>query len=348
MKISSDFIGGNIIVEKQDGDTVYLLPDLRDSTENWFYWAFCVSGAKGETVTFDFCDKNVIGYYGPAVSSDFKNWEWLGKTDERSRFAYTFAGNEPIYFAHNMPYLPEKFFRFCDENNLKPETLCISEKGREVPCLKFGSGEKNIILTSRHHACESTGTYVLQGVLTELINEMPRDISVLCVPFVDYDGVVDGDQGKARAPHDHNRDYLPEPIYATTRAIKDFADKNGVFMAFDFHSPWHMYGRNDAVFIVHNDFNDREEVQAFSELFKKYSDADTLGYDGKDDIESGQEWNSMGDKPNFAAQMAKRGKMAFTLETAYFGREDYIFCEEKAIHTGVAFAKALKEYLKTR
>ena len=346
MKITSDFIGGNIKLVKQEGDTVYLLPDLRDTAEFWFYFCFKVEDAKGKTLTFDFCDKNVIGYYGPAVSADYKNWEWLGKTDERTRFTYTFEDDKPVYFAHHIPYLPEKFSRFCDENNLKTETLCISEKGREVPCLKFGKGSKNIILTSRHHACESTGTHVLQGVISELVREAPEDISFLCVPFVDYDGVLDGDQGKGRAPHDHNRDYIEEPLYASVRAIKKYSTENGVYMAFDFHSPWHIGGRNDAVFVVHNDFNDRDEVQRFCDIFKKYNGDDTLGYDGNDDIESGVEWNASGDKPNFGAQMAKLSKMAFTLETAYFGREGFEFSHDKAVKSGIAFAKALKEFLK--
>lgn len=62
-------------------------------------------------------------------------------------------------------------------------------------------------MTARHHACESTGNYVLEGVLEELIKSLPNNLSVMCVPFVDYDGVVNGDQGKNRFQHDHNRDY---------------------------------------------------------------------------------------------------------------------------------------------
>ena len=79
-----------------------------------------------------------------------------------------------------------------------------------------------MILTSRHHACESTGSYVLEGVLDGLLQHPMENLQVICVPFVDYDGVVDGDQGKYRLPRDHECDYGRDvpPIYPETAAIR--------------------------------------------------------------------------------------------------------------------------------
>ena len=109
MVISKDFVGGNINVLKQEGNTFFLSPEQRDSEYFWFYWAFSVEGAKGETLTFDFGEDNVIGYYGPAISFDLRNWQWLGKTDDRHKFSYTFESDEKIYFAHHMLYHPNRF-----------------------------------------------------------------------------------------------------------------------------------------------------------------------------------------------------------------------------------------------
>ena len=39
--------------------------------------------------------------------------------------------------------------------------------------------------------------------------------------MVDKDGVEDGDQGKNRKPHDHNRDYEGKSIYASVQAIRE-------------------------------------------------------------------------------------------------------------------------------
>lgn len=223
MSVNSDFIGGNIRIENKKGNTYYLNNELRDTTEDWFYWAFCAEGYAGETVTFNFPD-NRIGYYGPAVSHDLKKWEWLGKSKEKNSFTYTFRENEnKVYFAHSMLYHPERFLEFCKEKGVSIKQLCETRKGRSVPYITFGNGDRIILLASRHHACESTGNYILEGVLDGLLKCPIENTRVICVPFADYDGVVDDDQGKARKPYDHNRDYSIEnqAIYPETVTIKN-------------------------------------------------------------------------------------------------------------------------------
>lgn len=58
---------------------------------------------------------------------------------------------------------------------------------------------------------------------------------------MDKDGVEDGDQGKNRLPHDHNRDYTGESIYASVRASRDFVPHWSVGrlkFALDMHCPY--------------------------------------------------------------------------------------------------------------
>ena len=45
---------GNVIVEKIEGDVVRLHQDLRDSSQDWIYWKFRVTGAAGRTLKFRF------------------------------------------------------------------------------------------------------------------------------------------------------------------------------------------------------------------------------------------------------------------------------------------------------
>lgn len=67
--IDADYPGGNIIVDRIDGDTVTLQQDLTGNARWWFYWNFRVSDvAAGRTLTFRFTNKNVFGTQGPAVS----------------------------------------------------------------------------------------------------------------------------------------------------------------------------------------------------------------------------------------------------------------------------------------
>ncbi len=56
-EISSDFAGGNIIVVKTTGDTLWLKPDLSETEGEWFYWYFKVSNISGKEIFFQFMDR---------------------------------------------------------------------------------------------------------------------------------------------------------------------------------------------------------------------------------------------------------------------------------------------------
>ncbi len=98
MKIDEQFSGGNIEVLAEDGDTVLLEREMRDSIRDWFYWAFRVRGAAGRTVTFRFPSANRVGYYGAAVSRDGEDWRWSGSRevfpDGTEGFTYRFSEAE--------------------------------------------------------------------------------------------------------------------------------------------------------------------------------------------------------------------------------------------------------------
>ena len=130
MRIHSSFEGGNIKVLSQEGDTVFLQNDMRDSTGDWFYWAFCVEGAEDRTLTFSF-DKNWVGYHGAAVSHDGVNWHWSESREGENAFTYTFGKDESrVYFAHNLMYSPARLFGFFEEIGVTPEIFCKSKSAR--------------------------------------------------------------------------------------------------------------------------------------------------------------------------------------------------------------------------
>ena len=76
INIHGNFIGGNACVKEITGDTVVIENQLRDTQGDWFYWAFCVEGANGRTLTFKM-QQNRLGYWGPAISYDLEEWHWL-------------------------------------------------------------------------------------------------------------------------------------------------------------------------------------------------------------------------------------------------------------------------------
>ncbi len=349
MTVHQNFIGGNIKVVRQDGDTVYVENELRDTEGDWFYWAFCVEGAQGKTLTFRF-QLDRLGYFGPAVSHDLKTWKWLGNCG-KNEFAYTFGENEDkVYFAHDMLYHPDRFHAFAKKRGLQTETFCQSRSGAPVPCVRIGNGSRSIVLTARHHACEATGNYVLEGVLDEWLKNPIPDSTLLVVPFVDYDGVVNGDQGKSRFPHDHNRDYeknLPS-IYPTTAKLKEYVEEKGCLYAFDFHSPWHCSGQNDVEFIVQNSFEKLDRLNAFGELFEEEITEASFPYEHKNDMPFMTGWNLK--SANFGSYMTDRAdnELAFSLETPYFGRAEHPTSQENLVELGRCFFRALSRYVKNK
>lgn len=348
MRIHGDFLGGNIVVKEQTGQAVYLENDLRGTEGDWFYWAFCVEGAAGQTLHFQL-QPNRVGYYGPAVSHDLSTWHWLMDKTGENAFSYTFGEEENrVYFAHHVLYHPARFFAFADRLKIPHHTLCRSRKGRRVPCLTFGSGETSLLLTARHHACESTGSYVLEGVLEELWLRPIEGIRVFCVPFVDYDGVIEGDQGKNRAPHDHFRDYAPNAaaLYPATQAVRDYVATHKVRFGFDFHSPAHCGGEHDTCFMVQASEAKLPELNRFAACFASCITPEAFRYDPANDLKPNFSWNvSAGD--DFADMIMARPEAEFgiPLETAYFGKPDTVFTAEKGVETGRCFARAIKKYM---
>lgn len=351
MKIHQEFTGGNITVEKIEGNHVYLKNQLRDITGTWFYWAFCIEGAEGKTITFHF-EEHRLGYFGPAISHDLKNWEWLNSLDDDNTFTYTFKDTETkVYFAHDMLYHPDRFYDFAENKGVEIKEFCKSNKGNSVPFITFGEGEKTVLLTARHHACEATGNYVLEGVLANLLSDIPNGYKFICVPFVDFDGVISGDQGKQRIPHDHNQDYVPEnsPIYAETAKIREIVKNGGVEFGFDFHSPWHKGSDHDTALIVHSS-DEKDIFDEFGRLFESEITEDSFKYYTENNLYVGRSWNKGGNH-TFSSCVINNpdAKLAFTLETPYFGTKDKsnVFTEKSGIALGNSFANAFRKYKKS-
>ena len=348
MKIHSNFVGGNIVVDRIENDTVYLERDIRDTEGDWFYWAFCIEGAAGTTLTFRFPSKIRVGRFGAAVSHDLSDWHW-SESGSGDSFTYTFAeGEGKVYFAHNMLYHPARIDAFCNRVGLTQETFCKSVKGRDLPAVRFGTGDRWILMTARHHACESTGNYVMEGVIETLLAQLPKNYSVLAVPFVDYDGVIDGDQGKNRRPHDHNRDYTDAPIYEVTKKMMAFGGARDLRYAFDFHSPWHMGKANDYVFFSHGTTAMEPFTNLFGELMKQQTAACELKYTGAWDVGPNEKWNNETNpsgKNYFGRQPSVR--LYVTTETPYVGVTDGMgkISQESMLELGHAFGRSIVRYI---
>ena len=254
--IDCDFPGGNILVDRQEGDKAWVRQDLRGSSPWWFYWYFRVRDAGGKTLQFIFTEKFIMHCQGVCLSVDGgRTWTWSGpdvlNPDGVPGFRVTVPGGaQEIRFAISFPYLQEHLRRMLAElPAITVGELCHSRHGRSVELLRAGNPQarRKLYLTARHHACESNGNWVMEGVLREICADhdtgqwFRREVDVLAVPFADKDGVEEGDQGKDRTPHDHNRDYGDDRvIYPEVAAIKKLVPEwsaGASVIATDFHCP---------------------------------------------------------------------------------------------------------------
>ena len=372
---------GNIVVEAVEGDTVRLTRELRDTAKDWFYWAFRVKGANGRTLTFRFDDSvcwgGPVGVRGPAVTTDGgRTWSYPcdGKST-KSSFAYTFGTDDEVRFYETWQYLPPDWEAFLSahaaDRGKKFETgvLCRSRKGRDVPKARFGclSGrpKHRIFMSSRHHCSEATATPVLEGVASSFLadDELGRwlceNVELMVVPFVDYDGVTDGDQGKYRAPHDHNRDYT-EFVYPETRAIRDWilgqaGGRLDVFI--DVHCPWIRNGKpNDTNEHLYTPWKDPEILpsaaneERFSELLEKLQ-CGSMRYKASDDLPFGVAWNKGANYAQglssiaWAAKNLKGLKICRTYEVPFANANGAVVTPESCRELGRDLAKVYRALL---
>ncbi len=276
IRIHADYPGGNVQVEKMQNDTVWINPDLRDTEGFWFYWNFAVEKAKGKNLVFKFPRRACFTKAGVAVSTDKgATWEWQHPEAIDSKcFTYSFASNKEVRFAFAIPYTQSNWDKFTKAYRKKPgftfSTLTTTKKGREAEMLTVRQSDKEpqvkVLFTARHHACEMTANYVMEGIIAAIAEDqwMKENVEFRFIPFVDKDGVEDGDQGKNRRPWDHNRDYTEGSIHETIVAIKEtvpvwMEGKTNVVL--DLHCPYSNGNQNDTIFFVGSKYKEMEAKQ---------------------------------------------------------------------------------------
>lgn len=363
VQVDAEIPGGNIVVDKIDGDVVSVHQDLRDTTGDWFYWSFRVRGAQGRTLTFQFTKGNVVGVLGPAMSVDGgASWTWLGKESiQGPGFRCSFpADAKDVRFCVSIPYFETDLKKFTDRHasdaGLQVETLCESKKGRRIERLRVGSGPAKILFTARHHACEMIASYVLEGILEEALSDpwYRKSAEIVAIPFMDKDGVEDGDQGKNRKPRDHNRDYNGESIHPSTKALREFAPawaKEKLTFAMDLHCPTLRGDHNETIYLVGSENPDNwKRIQKFADLLESATQKGPLVYRVKDNVPFGTAWNTsanfkLGTNMSKWAQDLPGNPATTTLEVSYANANGAVVTADSARALGRDLARALRRFL---
>ena len=387
---------GKVIVDGIDGEVVRLKKDLRDrAAGDWIYWAFRVKGAAGRTLRFKFVNGSAVGSRGAAVSTDCgRTWRWsdfemddprdseTGDHASWSEFTWKFAPDaDEVWFCQTIPYTQNDWEAFVSRHAADygkvfvTNTLCLSRKGRSVEAGRFGridgKAKHRMLLTSRHHCAETTATFVLEGILESLFADddlgkwMRENIEIRVVPFMDKDGVVDGDMGKNRMPHDHCRDYNDDkpsiyPEVAAIRAmVEEWAKENGALsVVMDVHCPW-LRGSwfvkdcsNEYIYTV--GIKEVDAVQRrFCEVLERVQRGG-LGFMASDHYAFGRGWNTAKNytQGSTLTQWAVRTmpdcRLAVAFEIPFANHRRMTLTQPKFRAFGGDIAAAIREFLEER
>lgn len=368
--VDADFPGGNIIVERIDGDTLHLKQDMRDSENWWFHWAFRLRGAAGRTIEVQFgAENNPVGMRGPAMSLD-GGWTWAWQSDDfgPGRFSVVIPSDaDEVLLAFADLYTQRHWERFLERIGPSPfleaGVLTTTRKGRDIERFRIGcidrDPQQRVIITARHHACESMANYVMEGLIEGMLAEGPdgawlrNNVEFLVIPFVDKDGVEDGDQGKNRRPHDHNRDYIGESVHKEVAAIREWVPRwsDGKLVAsLDLHCPYIRGEWNDIVFQVGRKppqiWAEQQRLGAILERLQ----SGTLNYRNSDNLPFGMHWNvgAAAGSLNFSGwSMLQPGiRLATSFEIAYATANGNVVSAATCRTFGQDLAQALAAYLR--
>ena len=379
LSIDCRFPGGNIKVHDIQGDTVFVSPDLRDTRTSWFYWAFRVKGAAGRKLVFRFLSSHPVGTRGPAISTDGRlTWRWTDDAFDQDSFRITVPADE-TYLCFAPTYTQENWDRFIADMASRPNVadsgfetgfFAKSRKGRPVEIIHAGASaeaaKRHVVVTARHHCCEMIADWVMEGIAaTVLAGDGPEaawlreNVSFSFVPFADKDGVEDGDQGKNRAPHDHNRDYGADAIYPETAAIrglvKAIAGRYGrLDMFLDLHCPWIRGEGNEYVYMPgcrEPEFARRQ--LEFGALLEAACGPGSLPYFNADYYPFGKGWNvaaneSDGVSSTRWARSVPGVQFGSSMEIPYANARDVNVTPDLARGLGRAIAAALAQYLRDK
>ncbi|WOO43282.1 M14-type cytosolic carboxypeptidase [Rubellicoccus peritrichatus] len=368
--IDANFPGGNIIVSGREQNTFFIRQDLRDNMMDWFYWCFRVRGASGKKLTFKFTGTRAIGVHGPAISTDFSKWKWLGlsQPDEYGEFSYSFEqGEDLVFFSNAIPYVKKNLDEFLEDHrpdkNLDISTLAHTKKGTPVPMITLGrkmeEHTKKIVIVARQHASESMGSYVLEGFMEAFLSQtqvghwFQSNTTCICIPLVDIDGVEAGDQGKGRSPRDHNQDYTTNKAntYLEIAAIQELLlslPKKEVCALIDIHCPG-LYGRgHELIFQVGQEspLHWQEQVK-FAKALEKAENDNKLPYKANNDMAKGEGWNHKSElSTKFSTWSASHFDcLVTTFEFPYANAEGTVVDQDSARAFGKRLCVALKSYL---
>lgn len=273
LAVHTNFQGGSarVVSVNQTSRTVRIQPG-GDFKRGWpCWWYFRLSGCNvGEDLTVEVDAAELTKANGSnlanswvlptraTVSSDGSTWTHTGPRTLTGNVASWNipATGKSMWIAWGPPFTPRDSENLVKEAARSPHAeafeLCKSNEGRSVPALRVTQNEAfddtsrpYIWITARTHAWETGASWTCKGLVDWIVSEEPQAIAlrsrniINIVPIVDIDNTYLGNGGKEATPHDHNRDWMDEPVYAEVRTIQTMIRSQHQAGRFDFFMDMH-------------------------------------------------------------------------------------------------------------
>jgi hypothetical protein len=216
-----------------------------------------------------------------------------------------------------------------------------------------------MLLTARHHACEAIADYSMEGILATVLGDSEdgawyrNNVEIMAIPFMDKDGVEDGDQGKNPRPFDFNRDYLGDSIYPEVRTLRQIVpgwSAGRLRIAMDMHCPALRGLEHERIHFVGTPYAEIwKRVERLSAILE-HVEHGQLVFRSDGNLPWGTSWNipaNIGPHKNFAqwASDLPGIDIATTVEIPYANVSGQTVTPENARAFGADLARALRVYL---
>jgi hypothetical protein len=178
----------------------------------------------------------------------------------------------------------------------------------------------------------------------------------MAIPFIDKDGVEDGDQGKNRAPRDHNRDYSGPSVHPSVAALRERVPawlQGKLAFALDLHCPHIRGGTNEHIYFVGS--QDPAMWRTVGDFSRQLEATRTgpLPYHEKGNVPYGTAWNTAGNTTegkSFSrwAQDLPGIRFASSLEIPYANVQGAEMTADAARALGRDLARAIFKFLNSQ
>ncbi|HSH45456.1 MAG TPA: M14 family metallopeptidase [Longimicrobiales bacterium] len=298
--ISTELQGGRGADVRREGDSVYVV-GLRPENapiNNSPWYAFKVWSATPRTIDVQLRYRDGDHRYWPKVRRSDDPWTPLDSAavrvaeDEMQATIRLRVGPDTLWVAGQEMLTSSFFRRWTDSLAALPgasqRQFATSPRRRPLRILEFGdpASPRHVVLISRQHPPEVTGTFALLGFVgelmgdTELARRFRQQFRVHVVPLVNPDGVDLGHWRHNTGGVDLNRDWVafhqPE-----TRAVRDEVRRlipqpgEDLWFAADFHSTF-----RDVFYTLEREFE--TEPADFADRWLAHIEASLPHYDVND------------------------------------------------------------------